>query len=121
MPGERYPRGDRPDDHRPGLLRLGGELHPVWPRPVPRGRRLPACEFLYAVSFRQGRRRSRLVPTRANGQPAFGRYLRDPHTPVSHAHGMLVLTIAGDRVRVITGFADNSVLARFGLPRTLPD
>jgi RNA polymerase sigma-70 factor (ECF subfamily) len=78
-------------------------------------------EFLYAVSFRQGRRRSRLVPTRSNGQPAFGRYLRDPHTPVSHAHGMLVLTIAGDRVRVITGFADNSVLARFGLPRTLPD
>ena len=78
-------------------------------------------EFLYAVSFRQGTRRSRLVPTRSNGQPAFGRYLRDPHTPVSHAHGMLVLTIAGDRVRVITGFTDNSVLARFGLPRTLPD
>lgn len=78
-------------------------------------------KFLYAVSFRQGTRRSRLVPTRSNGQPAFGRYLRDPHAPVSHAHGMLVLTIAGDSVRVITGFTDNSVLARFGLPRTLPD
>ncbi len=37
--------------------------------------------FLYAVSFRQGTQRSRLVPTRANGQPAFGRYLRDPHAP----------------------------------------
>ncbi len=78
-------------------------------------------EFLYAVSFRHGTRQSRLVPTRSNGQPAFGRYLLDPHAPVSHAHGMLVLTIAGDRVRVITGFNDNSVLARFGLPRTLPD
>ncbi len=43
--------------------------------------------FLYVVSFRQGTRLSRLVPTRANGQPAFGRYLRDPHAPVSHAHG----------------------------------
>jgi len=77
--------------------------------------------FLYIVSFRQGTQRSRLVPTRANGQPAFGRYLRDAHAPVSHAHGMLVLTLAADRVRVITGFTDNSVLSRFGLPRTLPD
>jgi hypothetical protein len=34
---------------------------------------------------------------------------------------MIVLTMAGDQVRVITGFTDNSVLARFGLPRTLPD
>ena len=34
---------------------------------------------------------------------------------------MLVLTLAGDRISAITGFTDNSVLARFGLPRTLPD
>ncbi len=34
---------------------------------------------------------------------------------------MIVLTLADDRVRVITGFTDNSVLSRFGLPRTLPD
>ena len=77
--------------------------------------------FLYVVTFRQGRQLSRLIPTRANGQPAFGRYLRDAHAPVSHAHGMLVLTLAADRVRVITGFTDNSALSRFGLPRTLPD
>ncbi|MGH3294374.1 MAG: sigma-70 family RNA polymerase sigma factor [Trebonia sp.] len=77
--------------------------------------------FLDAVSFRQGTRRSRLIPTRANGQPAFGRYLSDPQAPVSHAHGLIVLTLAEDRIRVITGFHDNSVLARFGLPRTLPD
>ena len=77
--------------------------------------------FLYAVSFRHGTRESRLIPTRANGQPAFGRYLRDPHSPISHAHGLIVLTLAADRIRVITGFNDNSVLARFGLPRTLPE
>jgi RNA polymerase sigma-70 factor (ECF subfamily) len=77
--------------------------------------------FLHAVSFRHGTGRTRLIPTRANGQPAFGRYLRDPHAPVSHAHGLIVLTLAGDRICVITGFNDNSVLARFGLPRTLPD
>ena len=77
--------------------------------------------FLDAISFRHGTRQSRLIPTRANGQPAFGRYLHDAHAPVGHAHGLIVLTLAGDRVRVITGFTDNSVLTRFGLPRTLPD
>ena len=77
--------------------------------------------FLHVVSFRHGTLLTRLIPTRANGQPAFGRYLPDPHTPVHHAHGLLVLTLADDRIRVITGFNDNSVLPRFGLPRTLPE
>jgi RNA polymerase sigma-70 factor (ECF subfamily) len=77
--------------------------------------------FMSTVSFRPDARRSRLIPTRANGQPAFGRYLRDPHAPVSHAHGLIVLTLEGDRISTITGFTDNSHLARFGLPRTLPD
>ena len=35
----------------------------------------------------------RLVPTRANGQPAFGCYLRDAHAPVAHAYGLMVLTL----------------------------
>jgi hypothetical protein len=77
--------------------------------------------FLRTVSFRYGARRSRLIPTRANGQPAFGRYLRDPHAPVGHAHGLIVLTLAGDHIHTITGFTDNSVLTGFGLPRTLPE
>jgi RNA polymerase sigma-70 factor (ECF subfamily) len=79
------------------------------------------AHFLSAVSFRRGARPSRLIPVRANGQPAFGRYLRDPHAPVGHAHGLLVLTLAGDRICAITGFTDNSVLPKFGLPRTLPE
>jgi hypothetical protein len=79
------------------------------------------AHFLNAVSFRYGFRRSRLIPIRANGQPAFGRYLSDPHTPVAHAHGLIVLTLAGDRISAVTGFTDNSVLPRFGLPRTLAE
>jgi RNA polymerase sigma-70 factor (ECF subfamily) len=63
----------------------------------------------------------RLVPTRANGQPAFGCYLRDPHAPIAHAYGLMVLTLRGDRVAAITGFADTSVFPHFGLPRTLPE
>jgi RNA polymerase sigma-70 factor (ECF subfamily) len=77
--------------------------------------------FLDAITFRHGAQWSRLIPTRANGQPAFGRYIRDPHTPVAHSHGLIVLTLAGDRISAITGFTDNSVLPRFGLPRTLPE
>jgi RNA polymerase sigma-70 factor (TIGR02960 family) len=79
------------------------------------------AHFLYAVAFRRGTRWSRLIPTRANGQPAFGRYLRDPHVPVGHAHGLIVLTLTRDRICAITGFTDNSVLPKFGLPRTLPE
>jgi hypothetical protein len=61
----------------------------------------------------------RLVATRANGQPAFGIYTRDPHADVWHASGLMVLTLAGDRISALARF-DNSSLARFGLPRTLP-
>jgi RNA polymerase sigma-70 factor (TIGR02960 family) len=60
----------------------------------------------------------RLIPTRANAQPAFGVYVRDPATGVFHANGMLVVTLAGDRIRAMTRF-DNSVIAKFGLPRRL--
>ena len=59
-----------------------------------------------------------LVPTRANGQPAFGAYLRVP-AGVRHAAGFYVLTLAGDRICGMTRF-DNSVLPWFGLPRSLP-
>jgi RNA polymerase sigma-70 factor (ECF subfamily) len=74
-----------------------------------------ALQFLTAM-LGPGRR---LVATRANGQPAFGLYLPDPHARVLHAVGLLVLTLAGDSIAAITRF-DNSVLAFFGLPRTLP-
>jgi RNA polymerase sigma-70 factor (ECF subfamily) len=62
---------------------------------------------------------SRLVPTRANGQPAFGYYLQDAHAPIAHAHGLVVLTLAGDKISAITRFGDNVLFPHFGLPRTL--
>ena len=77
-----------------------------------------ARRFFAAVTLRPGRS-YRAVPTRANGQPAFGMYLTDPHTGVFRAYGLLVVTIAGDRITAITGFGA-SVMPRFGLPRTLP-
>jgi len=63
-------------------------------------------------------RRFDLVPTRANGQPAFGAYVRVPNG-ISHGAGLYVLTLAGDRICAMTRF-ENSVLPWFGLPRSLP-
>jgi RNA polymerase sigma-70 factor (TIGR02960 family) len=63
-------------------------------------------------------RRFDLVPTRANGQPAFGAYLRAP-SGIRHGTGLLVLTLTGDRICSVTRF-DTSVLPWFGLPRSLP-
>jgi len=81
------------------------------------GRELVA-RFFTAVVFRPGIV-CRLVATRANGQPAFGVYVRDPRTGILRASGLMALTLAGARISAMTRF-DNSVLPRFGLPRTLP-
>jgi RNA polymerase sigma-70 factor (ECF subfamily) len=76
-------------------------------------------QFFATVAFRPGRR-YRLIPTRANRQPAFGVYLRDPLTQVGHAFGLFVVTLKGKQVSAITRF-DNSVFPHFGLPRTLAE
>ncbi len=61
-----------------------------------------------ASLFLSGRRFD-LVPTRANGQPAF----------ISHGVGLYVLSLSGDRISAMTRF-ENSVLPSLGLPRSLP-
>jgi RNA polymerase sigma-70 factor (ECF subfamily) len=61
----------------------------------------------------------RVVPTRANTQPAFGCYLPDPHAAIARPWGLIVLTLEGDAVAAITWFADTGVFRHFGLPRTL--
>jgi RNA polymerase sigma-70 factor (ECF subfamily) len=61
---------------------------------------------------------ARMVPVRANGQPAWGEYRRDPTTGVLHVTGIEVVGLAGGRISEITRF--EVVLAPyFGLPRTL--
>jgi RNA polymerase sigma-70 factor (TIGR02960 family) len=61
----------------------------------------------------------RLVPTRANGQPAFGCYFPSPQTEIARPYGLLVLTLEGDQISAMTWFADSSVFPHFGLPRIL--
>jgi RNA polymerase sigma-70 factor (TIGR02960 family) len=78
-----------------------------------------AQRLLAAATFRPGRT-YRVVPTRANGQPALGLYLADPHANVYRAYSLLVITAVGDHITSITGFTTN-VMTRFGLPRSLPE
>jgi RNA polymerase sigma-70 factor (ECF subfamily) len=73
--------------------------------------------FLRASAAWRSGRQYRLVPVRANGQPAFGFYIQDG--PVFRGHGLVVLTLEGQRVSAITRFVDDGVMGWFGLPMTL--
>jgi len=64
-------------------------------------------------------RRFQLVPTRANGQPAFGVYLRTPSGP-RPGIGFFALQLSGDGIAALVRF-ENSVLPWFGLPMALAD
>ncbi|HSZ38797.1 MAG TPA: sigma-70 family RNA polymerase sigma factor [Trebonia sp.] len=76
-------------------------------------------EFFLTRSW-WGVRAPRLLPTRASGQPAFGYYRRDRSSPFADASGLIVLTLAGDRISAITRF-HHSLFPGFGLPASLDD
>ena len=87
--------------------------------PIPlvyRGRDLVA-QFLGAFVFAPGNT-FRLIPVRANRQPALAVYLRGPNDEVSRANGVMVFTLAGSEISAMTRF-DTSVLDLFSLPATL--
>jgi RNA polymerase sigma-70 factor, ECF subfamily len=76
-----------------------------------------AARFLTATAFRPGWT-ARLIATRANRQPAFGFYARDPETGLFYTVGLMVLTLSGTRICAMTRF-DAATLPRFGLPPSL--
>ena len=81
--------------------------------------RLVIASFLREnATWRRGQR-YRLIPTRANTQPAFATYRTDRHAPIAHATGLVVLTLEDERIAAITQFMDTSIVSRFGFPRTL--
>jgi RNA polymerase sigma-70 factor, ECF subfamily len=65
--------------------------------------------------------RWRVIPTRANSQPAFVYYLWNDETQAFAAREVSVLTLDGGRIREITFFRDAALVESFGLPRTLED
>ncbi len=68
----------------------------------------------------EGRRRVRVIPTRAGGQPAFGTYSWDPERERYLPTVLQVITLRGDRIEEITGFVTPELFSRFGLPDSLP-
>ena len=87
------------------------------PRPGEYQGKTTVKRWFATVAFREGQR-FRLVPTRANGQPAFGVYLFSPKSRVAYGGGLVVVTLAGSRIRAITLF-ESGEMARFGLPRSV--
>jgi RNA polymerase sigma-70 factor (ECF subfamily) len=64
------------------------------------------------------RGRFRLLPTRANGQPAFGWYQRD-ETGVYRAFAIHVLRFDGKLIAAATTFPNPTLFPKFGLPLEL--
>jgi RNA polymerase sigma-70 factor (TIGR02960 family) len=86
----------------------------------------PACQeyhgpeligaFLAAVAQGHSGQSSRLIATRANGEPAFGTYYLDPLSGRVQQSGLLVLSLAGAGVSELTWFLGPGYLERFDLP-----
>ncbi|MHC3474930.1 sigma-70 family RNA polymerase sigma factor [Streptomyces sp. 7R007] len=65
-----------------------------------------------------GRGAHRMLPTRANGQPAVVMYVRGVDG-VLRAHSVQVLTVAGGALARITAFIDPRQITRFGFPQVM--
>ncbi|THV43006.1 RNA polymerase subunit sigma-70 [Glycomyces buryatensis] len=76
-------------------------------------------EFLHAGAAWRGGHVVRLVPTRANGQPAFGYYLAENNRTPAHSAGLVVLTLSGDRIRAVERFLSPGPLHHYRLEETL--
>jgi len=66
----------------------------------------------------QARGRWRLLPTRANGQPAFGLYKQDEANGVHSAYGIQVVAFDGEQIADITTFRNPALASFFHLPAT---
>ena len=88
--------------------------------------RAPIGAFVAATIFGdegmfpgQAAGRWRLMPARANAQPAFAVYERDPSGGGYRAFALQVLTFDGDQLAEVANFIDAALFARFGLPAQL--
>jgi len=89
---------------------------PPW-REWYRGRE--ALRTFFAWAWRR-RGPFRLVPTAANGQPAFAFYIRDRKGPEWRAHLIHVISVHDDAIATLTFFLDPRFFVAFGLPLVLP-
>jgi RNA polymerase sigma-70 factor (ECF subfamily) len=64
--------------------------------------------------------RFRMVPTRANRQPAVAAYVRGVDEPAYRAFAISVLRVQDDRIMEVTAFHDPGLFRAFALPTALP-
>jgi RNA polymerase sigma-70 factor, ECF subfamily len=74
--------------------------------------------FLRATPMREDRR-WRVIPTSANGQPAFAHYIWDEQQNAFRPEGIAVLTLDGAKIAELTVFREPALFERFGLPDKL--
>jgi RNA polymerase sigma-70 factor (ECF subfamily) len=75
------------------------------------------AEFFATVPLDGRLDRIRLVPRRANGQPALAAYAESPEAGAYEAYGVMVFAIDGRRIAGITGFPRQlELFGRLGLP-----
>jgi RNA polymerase sigma-70 factor, ECF subfamily len=74
--------------------------------------------FLRARPMREGYR-WRVIPTSANGQPAFAHYIYNEEEDAFVPEGVAVLTLDGDKIAELTVFRERELFERFGLPARL--
>jgi RNA polymerase sigma-70 factor, ECF subfamily len=77
------------------------------------------ARFLTAFPFARDGRRVRLVPTSANGQPAFGSYRWENESNAYEPISLHVLTLRLSQIAEINTFVDRTMFGRFGLPPRL--
>ena len=104
----------------PGLVALLREDAWFTMPPLPawfQGRTAIATALAKSI-FTQGRQR-RLLPTRANGSPAFGLYQQEAGADAYQLIGLMVLVIEGEQIGSVVAFLEPSLISPFALPLTL--
>jgi RNA polymerase sigma-70 factor (ECF subfamily) len=105
-------------DRLVGLLRSDAVLTMPPFRLRYEGRRAIAAFFATIPSPGAVARR-RLMPTRANRQPAVAAYMLDPGGLKHRASALVVLSVEAEAIAAITGFVDPTLFPVFGLPTEL--
>jgi RNA polymerase sigma-70 factor (ECF subfamily) len=80
-----------------------------------------AIATLFQASLFTPARQWRLLPTRANGSPAFGLYRREAGANDSQLFGLVVLGVEGTQIASLVAFLELSSLSFFALPHLLED
>ena len=99
-------------------LLADGAILTMPPRPAWFRGREAVATFLAGWPLRRSGR-WRVVPTRANGQLAFGHYLDDERSGTFLGYGITVITLDGEEIAEMTAFLDAELMPRFGLPDRL--